>query len=203
MEFRRFTRKAIYIPKERKPSTLERFREELVKINEKSQDSFETQLSYIAAGSIGISVVFISDIIPTPQAKYVAFLLIGWLLLTACLFINLYSHIVSFKNHRKTIIDIDTNNYDPQTANRRNKIINRWNVGSHWTLITGILSILLFITINMLLMAKEVKVVPQNPATERKGRESVTQPPSIKTNPDTVKPKTGRETPSQPPNVKR
>jgi MFS family permease len=188
-----------------KKTALQSFREDLVRIAEKSQDNFESQLSYIAAGTIGVTIAFVSDIVPIDRAKYIIFLLIGWLLLAACLFINLYSHIVSFRNHRQTISDIDKKNYDPDVATRRNKIINRWNLGSLWTLITGIIGILLFISINMIIMAKEVKVIPQNPSTERKGRESVTPPPPKQTPlPTSPYPgKHGRETPTPPPGTKQ
>jgi hypothetical protein len=185
----------------RKESLQEQYRADLVETIKKSQDSFETQLPYIAAGGIGVSMAFISDIIPLGTAQCIGFLYVGWLLLIACLFTNFFSHDRCIKLHQLTVNEIDCKKYKQSKAKERDSIISRWNYWSIWTMITGITSILLFITLNTLIMAKEVK--PSNPSTETKGRTAPTKPPAKSFPVNTPKPDTGRVSPTNPPKTTR
>lgn len=88
---------------EKSLTALEKFRDELQQKADKSQDNFETQISYIAAGAIAVTVAFLSDVVPLAQAAYKVFIITGWTLLISSLFFNLYSHVITFKKHRETI----------------------------------------------------------------------------------------------------
>lgn len=129
---------------------LKTYKNELIQLLNKSQDHFEKQLSYLSAGAIGVSMAFIERItgkISESDCKLI--LIIGWLLLTLTLLINLFSHIKAYRNHYKTIEEINCDGYSQTKAIQRNKMINRLNNWSITTLMLGIFSIIIFITLNI------------------------------------------------------
>lgn len=129
---------------------LELFKADLKKTLEKSQDSFEKQLSYISAGAFGVTMAFIDKIVgklSLSTGKYL--IILGWLFLGCTFIINLISHIVASKYHFKTIEDIDSGKFDSLKATRRIKRINTINFASVVTLMIGILFIIIFIGKNI------------------------------------------------------
>ena len=129
---------------------LKEYKSELIKLIEKSQDAFEKQLSYISAGSLGISMAFIKNVvgdISSTHSKWV--LIVGWILLGVTLLLNLLSHIVAFSNHSKTLDEINLGSYSQIKAIKRNnrlKVLNLWSIIS---LIAGILLVIIFVALNI------------------------------------------------------
>ncbi|WP_461449102.1 hypothetical protein [Mucilaginibacter sp.] len=135
---------------------LENYRTELVKTLEKSQDSFERQLSYIAAGGLGLSMIFIEKIVKNlNQAECKWILVVSWLLLALTLVVNLISHLLAAKSVYKTMEEINNNEFESEKSLKRDRFISKLNICSVGTLLLGVLSLILFVTINLYSMKND------------------------------------------------
>lgn len=125
------------------------YKEELIKVLEKSQDTFETQLSYISAGALALSIAFIKDIVNFSDATHKWFLIAGWTFLSVTLLANFISHNISATSISKTIDEINNQLYDDNRIKKRFKIIHKINWGTIVTLILGIAFVILYASINI------------------------------------------------------
>jgi hypothetical protein len=117
----------------------------------KSDDDFEKYITFIASGSLGLTLTFIDKISPLKQSIGIWIIIVGWFFLASTLFINLLSHYLSSKHNEKTVQDIDNEiKYDNLIVNidDRNKIISSLNLSSIILLGLGILFILIFTALN-------------------------------------------------------
>lgn len=131
--------------------SLNNYKKELLSLLEKSNDSFEKQLNYVAAGAIGVSMIIVEKVIKDLANSNCKLALIGsWVLLALTLISNLISHVYTFSMHSKTIEEIDLEQYDFETAKSRNDKIKIWNVLSSILLVVGILLFIYFVSINIL-----------------------------------------------------
>jgi len=129
---------------------IEKYREELIMLLHKSQDSFEKQLSYISAGSLALSMGFIKDVVGDIELTDCTWLLdVGWILLAATLLINCISHFIAAKMHNMTVAEINEAKYDPGLVVKRTRIISRFNFWTIVTMILGIVSIIIFVIKNI------------------------------------------------------
>lgn len=129
---------------------LEDYKKELIGLLHKSQESFEKQLSYISAGTLVISMGFIKDVVGDIDfTKYRRLLTFGWMLLGATLLINLISHIRAADKHNTTIKEIDEKNYDRENVRKRYTEISNYNWITVATLLSRILLIIFFVSINI------------------------------------------------------
>lgn len=129
---------------------VQEYRNELVRILEKSNDAFEKQLSYISSGAIGVSMLLVERLFANLSAPTHKWLLTtGWIVLAITLLINLISHLISFRSNFKTIEEIDSETYQQGKAKRRNGIIIIVNWLSAILLFLGIILIVVFISINI------------------------------------------------------
>ena len=125
-------------------------RENLIKIKEKSDDDFELKITYISAGSLGLSMTFIEKIVCFPFAKEIHFLIIAWGLLAITLMINLFSHYLSSYYHELTTDEFDKKDSKfEKNFNRRNKVLRNLNIGTIFTLSLGIIILIVFLSINL------------------------------------------------------
>lgn len=130
---------------------IKQFRAELKELFHKSQDTFEKQLSYISAGGLALSVGFIKDIVtPIKDSHYKWMLLIGWILLIITLLLNLASHLIAAKNHKKGAKETEDieGSYSPEKIDNRGKWMESINWTTVGTLAGGIVLIVLYITVN-------------------------------------------------------
>jgi hypothetical protein len=129
-------------------------KKELLDVFHKSQDTFEKQLPYIAAGALGLSIGFIKDIVtPIKTSHYKWMLIAGWALLIITLLINLISHVIAGKHAKrgaKETEDVDKT-YDPDKINRRARIVEYINWLTIISLTGGIILIVLYIVLNVVL----------------------------------------------------
>jgi hypothetical protein len=129
---------------------LAEFKSDLRKAMDKSQESFEKQLSFISAGALGLSMVFIEKIVRDVMHSLCRPLLImSWLFLAATFILNLISHIVAIKLHYKTIADINLKKYDQEKASSRVNTISWMNLVSVLFLLVGVALLIIFVTINV------------------------------------------------------
>jgi len=132
------------------PEYLIKYKEELITLLHKSQDSFEKQLSYISAGSLALSIGFIKDVIKNISiANHKWLLSTGWILLGVTLLINCISHIRAADLHNLTIKNIDEGKYDQLIVRKRHTEISYVNWFTVGTLATGIFCIIIFVIINV------------------------------------------------------
>jgi len=133
------------------PEHLLKYKEELITLLHKSQDTFEKQLSYISAGSLALSVGFIKDVVKDIKTADCKWLLnFGWACLGITLLVNCISHIRAADLHNRTIDDINKGRYDDKLVTTRFKEIGYVNWSTVITLIVGIASIIVFVSINIL-----------------------------------------------------
>jgi hypothetical protein len=129
---------------------LEDYRTHLAKVMEGNSDRFEKQLSYISAGSLGISMAFIKDIVGSLKSTVgTNYLLYGWICMGVTLLINLLSQVYANYCHAETIGEIDEKCYDSTVANKRRGKIQYMNYFSMLTLFAGIGLLLYFISKNI------------------------------------------------------
>ncbi|SHM40839.1 hypothetical protein [Flavobacterium xanthum] len=155
----------------------------------KSQDDFEKYINLMASGGIVLSLTFMEKIVTIDKAICKILILMGMFLMVVTLLSNLYSHYKSMLDSDEIIKDIDDEKYDVIFKNieERNKVINRLNRISIWSLIIGITVIISFATINIYNMNYSNNNGKPNPSqpkplTEEKGRTIPTPP---KNNPPT------------------
>jgi len=163
------------------------FRKSVYENKVKSEDDFEKYITLISSGALALSITFIEKIVPLNLANVKWILIVGWVLLTVTLFVSLISHFYSRKFSESTIDDID-NNLDYQSIlaniNKRNKSLEWLNVSTISSLFLGIISIVIFVSINIINMSDNSNPRPNpnqqpKPLTEEKGR-TIPKPPQDK-----------------------
>lgn len=123
---------------------------ELRTLIDKSNDSFEKQLNYISAGSLGISMIVVEKIVKDlSKTNHNYYLILSWCFLGLTLVSNLLSHVFSSWVHGKTLSEINSEAYDYESAKKRNRRINIWNFISIAFLLTGIIIQIIFISLNI------------------------------------------------------
>lgn len=134
----------------------EDYRNKLYDLKSKSDDQFEKAITFITSGALGLTLTFHDKIVPFSGAICVYFIALGWTLLVATLFINLYSHYQSSKSTDTTIDDVDEVicfklTYDGfrDKVNSRNSIINILNKASIYLLGAGLILIIIYVSINL------------------------------------------------------
>lgn len=126
------------------------YKNELVDIHRKSQETFEQQLSYISAGCLVLSIGYVKDVVKDiGKAGCRSLLMIGWVLMVSTLLLNLISHLLAEKFYSKSISEINRSVFDPVKSDKRFKEITRINWICVYTLILGILLIIIFIDRNL------------------------------------------------------
>lgn len=129
---------------------LDEYKIEVKKVYEKSQETFEKQLSFLSAGTLGFSMLFVEKVVENFSASHYKLLIIfSWLTLGLTLIVNLVSHHLSAQNNYKTLSEIDNDKYDPDLIHDRIKWINRINWTTIFSLLIGILLFIIYILKNI------------------------------------------------------
>jgi hypothetical protein len=139
-------------------STKEKERQLLADIKAKSDDDYEKNITYIAAGTLVLSLTFIEKIVSLNKSYAIWTLITSWVILVLTLLTNLVSHQLSSLFHEKTIEDFDKEDVNiDKNIIRRNRIIRSINWATTFSLITGIIFLILFCSINSIKMANDNK----------------------------------------------
>jgi hypothetical protein len=132
------------------------FRKSVYENKLKSEDDYEKYLTLISSGALALSITFIEKIVNLNNATCKVLLIAGWVLLTITLLGSLLSHFFSRKYSEKTINDIDDTNIEFEVLltnlEKRNSILEYFNVVNIGTLFSGIILIIIFISTNILIM---------------------------------------------------
>ncbi|WP_374443031.1 hypothetical protein [Epilithonimonas sp.] len=167
------------------------FRDDVVKIIEKSADDFEKYLNIFGSGGLLVGLTLLSKLIEKNIIYKLQWILImGIFLFLICLLTNLLSHHIAIKSNYKTIDDIDSQNTNLwENFERRNRNIGYFNMTSLIAIISGTTLITLFLILNLNTMADKSQK-PQNPPKTTQGdpQRSQDQKGRVVTRPAVVKP---------------
>lgn len=119
-----------------------------------SEGDFEKNLVYLSAGSLVLSIGFVEKVVPMENAKYLEFLIISWSFIALTLLLNLSSYLISADNSTKSRADLDNQldykeRYD--RVKMRNKKMRRVNWVSYTLFSTGIISMIIYCSINLVI----------------------------------------------------
>lgn len=116
----------------------------------KSQDDFEKQLVYISGGALAVSMFLMEKVVKDLAKAECKWLLIAcWATLGFTLIVNLLSHFLCVQFNYKTIEEIDADTYNFSKARTRNRIVKIINAATLVTLISGIILLIIFTSINL------------------------------------------------------
>jgi hypothetical protein len=139
-------------------------KEVIRKAGEKSEEDFNKNIVYIAAGTLVLSLTFIEKAVTLSTANHIWVLTIAWAFLGATLFINLVSHQISvhfIRRCKKDIRAYEENRLTKEQCETRNERRRNWELALRWisivTLFIGISSLITFCTINANKMSTENK----------------------------------------------
>lgn len=119
---------------------------------DKSENDLEKKITYISAGALALSITFIEKIIHMTYAEYFYLLIIGWILLSLTLAINLISIFISRKLTMKSLKDFDNEVEETVLINniaKRNNLISNMDLISLINLLIGIFFVVIFCSINL------------------------------------------------------
>ena len=138
-------------------------RESLDKLKQISEGLYEKNITYIAAGTLVLSLTFIEKIVTLNGAYSIWLLIACWSILIFTLLANLISHQLSSLYTEKTIYDLDKE--DPKILEKiksRNKKIRGINWGTTFGLTIGIIFLIIFCSINSIKMANDNRVLDKS-----------------------------------------
>jgi hypothetical protein len=129
---------------------IKEFKKNSEEILQKSQEDFEKQLSFISAGTLGISMFLIEKVIKDlSSANHKWTIIFSWCLLGFTLVGNLVSHFLAVQFNYRNIKEIDTDSYSQEKSKCRNNIIQGFNIATLGTLLIGIIFLIIFLSINI------------------------------------------------------
>ncbi|WP_144888641.1 hypothetical protein [Lacibacter cauensis] len=135
---------------------LEKERELLANIKDKSDDDYEKNITYIAAGTLVLSMTFIEKIVTLNKSNSIWILIFSWSVLVLTLLTNLISHQLSSLFHENTINEYDESNPKMLTnIKSRNRIIRRINWSTTFGLTLGLILLVIFCSINSIKMTND------------------------------------------------
>lgn len=128
------------------------YRSSLQETLNKCEDEFELKVVYVAAGALGLSFAFISDIVDIANSRCTWALLSGWLFLVVCVWINCHSQLTAHRRARKSIEELDNGvpeNEVRENIIRRNKNTRYINNLTMVFMSLGLLFIMGYVAINI------------------------------------------------------
>ncbi|KQC31863.1 hypothetical protein AAU57_14725 [Nonlabens sp. YIK11] len=134
----------------------EEYRNALLIAKTKSDDYFEKAITFISSGSLGLTLTFHDKIVPLEKAVVVPLLAFGWFFLAVTLFLNLISHYKASRSTELSVSEVDMImeikfSYSSFVDNlkKRNWLINLLNKISIGSLGSGLISIIIYVSINI------------------------------------------------------
>lgn len=123
---------------------------ELDKIRFENDVAFNRDTTLLSSGALVLSVGFIEKLIPISTATSIYFLYFSWCFFILSLLLNLFTFLFGsdFGNNLSIIEPTLTTEIYNSKIIKHNKIINCFNYIIFGLLITGIISILIFVFIN-------------------------------------------------------
>ena len=116
---------------------------------ERSQAEFDKTLISLSGGALGISLIFITDIVNLGEANDVALLKWSWILWASSLIITLFSFYTSVKSTRKMINDLSSENTPVKMSNFWMVLTQILNILSPGAFICGVILFMCFVSTNI------------------------------------------------------
>ncbi|MBS1651632.1 MAG: hypothetical protein JSU07_06435 [Bacteroidetes bacterium] len=128
----------------------EKYLEQLYKTYDSSVVTLDKNILYISSGALGISITFLKDFIDFNNIKCLWVLATSWLLLTTTILLSLIMHKLSIKliNHL-IVYSYQLTDGEDKKAKKMRANAERLNSFAIWTLISGIILLVLFVLINL------------------------------------------------------
>ena len=111
---------------------------------------FEKQLTFIASGALGISVIFIEKIVDLEHSVCNSFLILGWVFFGLSLVLNMSSHLLTIlfcSKSAQEYVKGDSSHNDK--VEKRNKTTMIINLITAFFLLLGLSGIIIFLSINL------------------------------------------------------
>jgi hypothetical protein len=122
-------------------------REWLVKADYDASRDFDKAIMTLAAGALGLSIAFVHDLAPHPQA--VPMLAVAWLMFAGSLLAILLSFLFSQSALRREITAIDQSTVLATPGGTPGKVTFCLNISGAAFLILGVVSLVVFAMINV------------------------------------------------------
>ena len=140
------------------------YRKQLVSAEQKSQEDFDKTVLSLSGGALGISFVFLKDVVGTNPIQGPGWLLAAWIAWGTSSLCVLASYFMSHLALRKAIEQVDHGTIYAQPAGG---IFRRWteflNATGAILFLTGVLLITVFAGTNLLNKGASSGTVPSNP----------------------------------------
>jgi hypothetical protein len=148
-------------------------RDKVQDVKDKSQDDYEKNLVLITSGTLVLSMTFIEKISPLEGASGIWFLIGAWVLLVISLLLNLYSHQLAGRYADECMENIDKGiavdeiNACIKINNKKITSLNNWTMA---LMISGIIALVVYCSINVYNMSKLPAGKKAEPPKEAKVR---------------------------------
>lgn len=153
------------------------FREEIVKIREKSQDDFEKYLNVFGSGGLLVGLTLLSKLAESSvEYKFQYILIFGCLMFVLCLLSNLISHYIAIFNCDKNMDDIASQSSELwKNFEKRNNILKYINWASLGAIVIGTSFITLFLILNINTMSEKNEKPHEKPQTTKTNPERINE----------------------------
>lgn len=137
----------------------------------RSVELLDQKILYLAAGALGLSLNFVGELVELRTANLVAILMVSWFALTASIITSLFGYrFVTRASHKRNILDaLDRGSGRPpyenvvpdphgaiRTFNDEADSVDFFNSLSFWLLVVGLISMITFVSINIVVQLAEV-----------------------------------------------
>ena len=145
------------------------YRNILIAAEQKSQDDYDKTLVSLSGGALGISFIFIEQVIGDNQVISECILISAWSVWCFSLASIVFSFFFSRLALRKAINQCDNNNYSGGVGGLASKVTACLNALSGLSFIIGVVLIIVFCSKNLGGKVVSDSNKPANPAVEKKG----------------------------------
>jgi hypothetical protein len=129
---------------------LQNYRNSLISIEQKSQDDFDKAVLSLSGGALGITFVFLKDVVGIGPLNYKSCLFWAWICWGVSVTATLFSYALSNFSLRKTIQQVDNNTiYDDHPGGWPDKLLIFLNLFSGFLFLIGVVLFATFIWYNL------------------------------------------------------
>ncbi|MDQ8037034.1 MAG: hypothetical protein REI12_06395 [Pedobacter sp.] len=128
---------------------IESYRNTLIAAEQKSQDDYDKTIVSLSGGALGITLLFIENVIGDSAPQETWALISAWSFWAASLAAVVISYFFSRLALRKAIDQCDSNNYSEGVGGWATKTTNALNAVSGLFFVTGIIFVIIFCSHNL------------------------------------------------------
>lgn len=125
------------------------YRNGLIAAEQKSQDDYDKTIVSLSGGALGISILFIKDIIGKNEPELVWSVICAWSFWSCSIAAVIVSYFLSRVAFRKAIYQVDNDNFESGIGGCAAKATHVFNVLSGILFIVGIVFLIIFASANI------------------------------------------------------